>query len=184
MIGQIQGAWNGDPGNGNGARMVRFGDGRERGFEFEIEPELLLVEDDPSDVELTMRILTKRGLAHRVALARDGADAFDFLAGAGEFAGRGHALRPKAVILDLKLPRLGGIELLRLMKDDARLRDIPVVVLTSSSEESDMIEVYRLGANSYVVKPVDFDAYTRVVTTITEYWLGCNAPPIDSHGEP
>ncbi|OLC97178.1 MAG: two-component system response regulator [Gemmatimonadetes bacterium 13_1_40CM_3_70_6] len=133
------------------------------------EIEVLLVEDNPSDVELTLRALQKRNLANRVVVARDGVEALQIL--------EGPAPLPKVVLLDLKLPKLNGLEVLRRMKSDERTKRIPVVVLTSSHEEPDVEESYRLGVNSYVVKPVDFESFATAVAEVGLYWLLLNHPP-------
>ncbi|PYO34792.1 MAG: two-component system response regulator [Gemmatimonadetes bacterium] len=133
------------------------------------EIEVLLVEDNPSDVELTLRALQKRNLANRVVVARDGVEALQLLERA--------EAPPKVVLLDLKLPKLNGLEVLRRMKSDDRTRRIPVVVLTSSHEEPDVEESYRLGVNSYIVKPVDFESFASAVAEVGLYWLLLNHPP-------
>jgi len=133
------------------------------------EIEVLLVEDNASDVELTLRALQKRNLANRVVVARDGVEALQIL--------EGPAPLPKVVLLDLKLPKLNGLEVLRRMKSDERTKRIPVVVLTSSHEEPDVEESYRLGVNSYVVKPVDFESFATAVAEVGLYWLLLNHPP-------
>ncbi len=140
--------------------------------------EVLLVEDTPADAELALRALKKRGLANRVFWVKDGAEAVDFLFGTGAYAGRDVVTnRPKVVLLDLRLPKLSGIEVLRQVKADPRTRAIPVVVVTSSREEVDLEECYRLGVNSYITKPVDFDDFTKVVGELGLYWLLVNKIP-------
>jgi two-component system, response regulator len=132
--------------------------------------EILLIEDNANDAELTLRALKQRNLANRVHLCHDGAEALDFFAdGAGPV--------PKVVLLDLKLPKVDGLEVLRRLKQDNRTKAIPVVVLTSSREEPDIERAYSLGANSYIVKPVDFDAFARAVSDVGLYWLLLNHPP-------
>ncbi len=133
------------------------------------EIEVLLVEDNASDVELTLRALQKRNLANRVVVARDGVEALELL--------QRPAPLPKVVLLDLKLPKLNGLEVLRRLKSDERTRRIPVVVLTSSHEEPDVEESYRLGVNSYIVKPVDFESFASAVAEVGLYWLLLNHPP-------
>jgi len=133
------------------------------------EIEVLLVEDNASDVELTLRALQKRNLANRVVVARDGVEALEVLESAEP--------PPKVVLLDLKLPKLNGLEVLRRLKSDERTRRIPVVVLTSSHEEPDVEESYRLGVNSYIVKPVDFESFASAVAEVGLYWLLLNHPP-------
>ena len=138
---------------------------------------LLLVEDNPQDLEMTMRALRKAALADNIQVARDGAEALDYLFCEGAFAGREIADIPKLVLLDLKLPKIDGIEVLRRLKEDPRTRMIPVVVLTSSQEQRDVVETYRLGVNSYIVKPVDFEGFFEVVRNLGLYWLQLNHPP-------
>ncbi len=139
-----------------------------------IDPvEILLVEDDPSHAEMTLRTLRKHNIANRVQVARDGAEAVDFL-----FAdGPGHNSVPKVILLDLKLPKIDGLEVLRRIKGDPRTRKIPVVVITSSSEDHDLQECYELGVNSYVVKPVDFQQFTDAVRSLGLYWVLLNRLP-------
>ncbi len=139
--------------------------------------EILLVEDNPNDLELALRALKKRNLANKVVVARDGAEALDFIFGTGEYADRDVTARPKVVLLDLKLPKVDGLEVLRRIKADERTKAIPVVVLTSSQEERDVVDSYRLGVNSYIVKPVDFDQFIESVSQLGLYWLVCNKPP-------
>lgn len=134
--------------------------------------EILLVEDNAQDAELTMRALKQRNLANRVHLCRDGAEALDFLAGASSVGAA-----PKVVLLDLKLPKVDGLEVLQRLKSNGRTKGIPVVVLTSSREEPDIEKAYALGANSYIVKPVDFEAFARAVSDVGLYWLLLNHPP-------
>jgi two-component system response regulator len=141
------------------------------------ETEILLVEDNPTDLELALRVFKKHQLAHRIEVARDGAEALDFLFGTGAYADRGSIQIPKVILLDLKLPKIGGLEVLRRIKGDPRTRTIPVVVLTSSREEKDLVESYQLGVNSYIVKPVDFDQFSNCLRDIGMYWLLSNAPP-------
>ena len=133
--------------------------------------EILLVEDSPADVELAIRALKKHNLANQVRIARDGAEALDFLFGAA--AGQA----PKMVLLDLKLPKVDGLEVLRRIKTDPTTRRIPVVVMTSSREERDIVESYELGVNSYIVKPVDFEQFVRAVADLGLYWLVLNQLP-------
>jgi len=140
--------------------------------------EILLVEDNPDDVELALHALRKHKLANTIVVVRDGAEALDFLFGTGAYAGRKANAIPRVVLVDLKLPKVDGIEVLRRIKGDPRTRLIPVVVLTSSQEESDLVESYRLGANSYIVKPVDFEQFTETVRQLGLYWLLLNQPPV------
>jgi two-component system, response regulator len=139
--------------------------------------EILLVEDDPGDAELTLRALRTHKLANQVIHVTDGEQALDFLFCRGAFAGRTVARGPRVVVLDLKLPKVDGLEVLKAMKADPRTGVIPVVVLTSSREERDIVESYRLGVNSYIVKPVDFDKFVEAVHELGLYWLLLNQPP-------
>ena len=141
------------------------------------ETEILLVEDNPTDLELALRIFKKHRIANRIEVARDGVEALDFLFGEGAHASRGTVVIPKVILLDLKLPKIGGIEVLRRVKNDPRTRAIPIVVLTSSREEKDLLESYKLGVNSYIVKPVDFDQFSNCLRDIGMYWLLSNTPP-------
>ena len=141
------------------------------------EVEVLLVEDNASDQELTMRALKKKNLCNRIHVVGDGAEALDFLFGRGEYADRTLADIPKVILLDIKLPKVNGIEVLKQIKENKDLRAIPVVMLTSSKEGPDVQECYRLGANSYIVKPVDFDKFTQAVVDLGFYWLLTNEPP-------
>ncbi len=138
--------------------------------------ELLLVEDNPQDLELAQRALRKANLFNRIHVARDGVEAMDFVFGTGSFAGRRVADELKVILLDLKLPKVDGLEVLRLLKSDPRTRAIPVVVLTSSKEQRDVAESYRLGVNSYIVKPVNFESYAEAVRDLGLYWLLRNQP--------
>ena len=141
------------------------------------EVEILLVEDNPYDAELTIRALKNRGLANKLLTFSDGVEALDFLFGTGEYAGRDMAVRPKVILLDLKLPRISGLEILEKIRDDERTKTIPVVILTSSQEESDIVGGYNLGVNSYMVKPVDFDKFFLAVEELGLYWLLLNKVP-------
>lgn len=140
--------------------------------------EILLVEDNPNDVELTLQALKSSRIANRVEVARDGEEALDFIFGRGAYAGRNPLDNPKLILLDLKLPKVDGIEVLRAVKGDPNLRSVPVVVLTSSREERDIVQTYALGVNSYIVKPVDFEQFTRSVRELGLYWLLLNQPPL------
>jgi two-component system, response regulator len=138
------------------------------------EVEILLVEDDPNDVELALIALRKNHLANAIHIVRDGEEALDFLFCRGSYADRNCEYPPKLVLLDLKLPKVTGLEVLRELKADARTRPIPVVVMTSSREQRDMIEGYRLGVNSYIQKPIDFEQFQKVINDLGYYWLVVN----------
>ncbi len=140
--------------------------------------EVLLVEDNPNDVELTLHAFKKHNLANRVRVVRDGAEALEFIFGTGAYVGRSLNDGPKVILLDLKLPKVDGLEVLRQIKADPRTRSLPVVVLTSSREERDIVESYTLGVNSYIVKPVDFEQFTDAVRQLGLYWLLLNQPPM------
>ena len=142
------------------------------------EVETLLVEDNPYDAELALRALKKSNLANHLAVVTDGEEALDFIFGRGAYGDRKVESGPRVVILDLKLPKVDGLEVLRAIKSDPRTKVIPVVVLTSSKEEKDVIGSYRLGVNSYIVKPVDFDKFVEAVRNLGRYWLLLNQPPI------
>jgi len=141
------------------------------------EVEILLVEDNPNDVELAMRALKKNNLANRVFIVKDGAEALDFIFGRGTHQNRRVENVPRVILLDLKLPKVDGIEVLRSIRSDERTKYIPVVVLTSSSEERDIVETYKLGVNSYIVKPVNFEKFIDVVRELGYYWLLLNHRP-------
>jgi two-component system response regulator len=139
---------------------------------------LLLIEDNPNDEALTLRALRKHHIANRAVVVRDGAEALDWLFVRGQHAGRDVALRPQVVLLDLNLPKLSGIDVLRAIRDNPATRQIPVVILTSSKEDKDLVETYRLGANGYVCKPVSFNEFNEAVNKLGLYWLLLNeAPP-------
>jgi two-component system response regulator len=139
--------------------------------------EILLVEDNPNDVELTMRALQKQNLAGKVFVVKDGAEALEFIFATGAFAARKIENRPKVVLLDLKLPKVDGIEVLRRIKSDERTKHTPVVMLTSSQEERDVLDTYNLGVNSYIVKPVDFSNFVHAVSELGVYWGLLNKLP-------
>ena len=136
--------------------------------------DILLVEDNPNDLELALHALRKNKLANRLEVARDGAEAIDRLLGE-QASGRPV---PQLILLDLKLPKIDGLEVLRRVKSDPRTKKIPVVVLTSSREEQDVVESYQIGVNSYIVKPVDFERFTEIVRQLGFYWLLVNQPPV------
>ena len=138
---------------------------------------ILLVEDNPTDAELTMRALKKSRLANRVVHVVDGEEALDFLFARGAFSDRNVEHGPKVILLDLKLPKVDGLEVLKIIKSDPRTKLIPVVVLTSSKQEKDMVQSYESGANSYIVKPVDFDKFMEAVNALGMYWLLLNQKP-------
>jgi CheY-like chemotaxis protein len=139
--------------------------------------EILLVEDNPQDLELALRALQKANVTNHIQVARDGAEALDFVFGEGAFAGRRLADGPKVILLDLKLPKVDGLEVLKRLKGDPRTRMIPVVILTSSKEQRDVVESYQLGVNSYLVKPVNFERFAEAVRDLGFYWLLLNHPP-------
>jgi CheY-like chemotaxis protein len=139
--------------------------------------EILLVEDNPNDAELTLRALKKHNLANRVVHVSDGEEALDFMFARGAFAARKVEEGPRVVVLDLKLPKVDGLEVLRALKGNPATRAIPVVVLTSSREEKDIIESYQLGVNSYIVKPVEFEKFIVAIRDLGLYWLLLNQPP-------
>jgi two-component system response regulator len=138
--------------------------------------EILLVEDNPDDVELALHALKKNNFSNRIHVVRDGVEALDFIFATGSYEGRDLHAVPRLILLDLKLPRVDGLEVLRRVKADPRTRTIPVVVLTSSREERDIVESYQLGVNSYIVKPVDFQQFTEAVRELGLYWLLLNQP--------
>ena len=139
---------------------------------------ILLVEDNPDDELLAIRALKKNKIMNEVVVARDGAEALDYLFGTGAYAGRDTSVMPQVILLDLKLPKINGHEVLKRLRDDDRTKLLPVVVLTSSKEERDLNESYRLGANSYIRKPVDFSQFSEAIRQLGLYWLVLNeAPP-------
>ncbi len=139
--------------------------------------EILLVEDNPQDAELTIRALKNRNLANNLVHVEDGQAALDFLFREGRYKNRDATLRPRVVMLDLKLPKVDGIEVLRRIRADERTRLLPVVVLSSSREDRDIAEAYKLGVNSYIVKPVDFESFSEAVSNLGLYWLLLNEAP-------
>ena len=140
-------------------------------------PQILLVEDNPNDVKLTLHALSEENLANAIQVARDGEEALDFLFCRGEFANRSFDHPPRLVLLDIKLPKVDGLEVLRAVKGDPRTKAIPVVVISSSREESDLVKSYKLGVNAYIQKPVEFDAFRRAVKQLGLFWLVVNEPP-------
>ncbi len=138
---------------------------------------LLLVEDNTDDVLLTLRALQRANILNEVIVARDGFEAFDYLTAKGQYAGRDTKELPVVVLLDLKMPRMGGLELLHKIRDIRAMKHLPVVILTSSSEDRDICESYNLGANSYIQKPVDFDKFVQAIRTLGLYWLVLNVSP-------
>ena len=139
--------------------------------------DILLVEDNPQDAELTIRALKKRNLADHLLVVEDGVEALDFIFCRGKYAGRAVAQPPKVVLLDLKLPKLDGLGVLRTIKADERMCKIPVVMVTSSNQDLDIRAAYELGVNSYVVKPVNFDSFVEAMSYLGLYWLLVNQPP-------
>ena len=139
--------------------------------------EILIVEDTPQDLELTLRALRKAKLSNHIEVARDGAEALEFIFCEGVHSNRKIQNGPKVVLLDLKLPKVDGLEVLKRIKNDPRTKTLPVVVLTSSKEQKDVVESYRLGVNSYIVKPVNFERFAAAVSELGLYWLLLNHPP-------
>lgn len=141
------------------------------------EIEILLVEDNPADVELTLHALRRNNLANRIHVVRDGEEALDFLFCRGAYAHRRFEQPPRVVLLDLRLPKVDGLEVLRQLKADARTKAIPIVILTASKDEKDLVNGYHLGVNSYIQKPVDFDQFRETVRQLRLYWMLVNEPP-------
>ena len=142
------------------------------------EVEILLVEDNPNDAELAIRALKKNNLANKLLWVKDGAEALDFIFATGEYSRRNVVNGPKVILLDLRLPKVDGMEVLRRVKGDARTQSIPVVVLTSSKEDRDIVQSYKLGVNSFISKPVEFEAFAKTVSELGFYWLLVNQPPV------
>ena len=140
--------------------------------------ELLLIEDNPDEAELTIRSLKRNHLANHLVHIDDGEKALDFIFARGQYAGNTSFMRPKLILLDLNLPKVDGLEILRQIKSDPSTKTIPVVMLTSSKEETDIVKSYKLGVNGYIVKPVDFNSFTKAVADIGLYWLVLNEPPV------
>jgi len=143
--------------------------------------EILLIEDSPEDVEITLRAFQKYDLAHKVHVVRDGEEALDCLFSTGRYAGQAACSNTRLILLDLKLPKVDGNEVLQRCKSDPRTKNIPVVVLTSSKEERDLTNTYNLGVNSYVVKPLDFSQFTEAIRQLSVYWMGLNQLPPEAH---
>lgn len=140
--------------------------------------EILLVEDNLNDAELAIRALKKNNLVNRLIHLKDGSEALDFIFAEGTYAGRDIDILPRVILLDLKMPKVNGIEVLQRLKSDNRTKKIPVVILTSSKEDPDITVCYELGANSYVVKPVQFDGFVKAVNELGMYWMLINQPPV------
>jgi two-component system, response regulator len=140
-------------------------------------PDILLVEDSSSDAELTIRALRKNNIFNKVMHLQDGEEALEYIFATGKYADRNIEEIPKVVFLDLKMPKISGLEVLRKIKSDERTKCIPVVLLTSSKEENDIVNGYKLGVNSYIVKPVEFENFVKVISDIGLYWLLVNQPP-------
>jgi len=143
------------------------------------EVEIVLVEDNPSDAELTIRALKKVNLSNRLIHLKDGAEALDFIFARQAYSGRNINHKPKVILLDIKMPKVDGLEVLKQIKEDDRTKSIPVVIMTSSREQSDIINGYKLGVNSYVVKPVDFGSFAKAVSELGLYWVLLNEKPVD-----
>lgn len=139
--------------------------------------QILLVKDNKSDAKLTIRALKKHDLANNLVHLIDGAQALDFIFGKGEYEGRDTGIKPKVIFLDLKMPKVSGFEVLKLLKNDERTKLIPIVMMSSSKEEQDIVESHKPGVNRYVVKPVDFDNFSKTVSKFGFYWLAVNTPP-------
>lgn len=140
--------------------------------------EILLVEDNQDDLDLTLHVLNRENLANNILVARDGEEALDFLFCRGQYSHRSFADPPRLVLLDLKLPKVHGIEVLKQVKQEPRTRGIPIVILTSSKEERDLVHSYNYGANSYIQKPVDFSEFRQIIKQLGLYWLVVNQPPV------
>lgn len=139
--------------------------------------QILLVEDNPSDAEMTIRALKKSNIANIIIHLNDGVEALDFIYGNGAFAGRDLSLQPRLILLDLKMPRIDGMEVLERLKGDEKTKSIPIVVLTSSNEDPDIERCYQLGVNSYIVKPVGFDNFSKIIGELGFYWMLINKSP-------
>jgi len=143
------------------------------------EVEIVLVEDNPSDAELTIRALKKINLSNHLIHLKDGAEALDFVFARGTYSGRNINHKPRVILLDIKMPKVDGLEVLKQIKGDERTKSIPVVIMTSSREQSDIISSYKLGVNSYVVKPVEFGSFAKAVSDLGLYWVLLNEKPVD-----
>ncbi len=139
--------------------------------------EILLIEDNPHEAELTIRALKRQNLVNKLVHIDDGAEALDFIFSKGKYKANGKVQKPKLILLDLKLPKVDGLEILRQIKADDRTRQIPVVVLTSSKEEKDIVETYKLGVNSYITKPVNFESFSKAIVEVGLYWMLLNESP-------
>jgi two-component system response regulator len=148
------------------------------------ELDILLVEDNQDDMDLALHALRRENLANSIFVARDGEEALDFLFCRGAFAERSFDHPPKLVLLDLKLPKIDGMEVLRQLKSDARTKTIPIIMMTSSKEERDLVNSYELGVNSYIQKPVNFDQFRETVKLVGLYWLVTNQPPVNGATHP
>jgi CheY-like chemotaxis protein len=144
------------------------------------EVEILLVEDNPTDAEMAIRTLAKNNLANKLVWVKDGAEALDFIFATGAYSGRKIGLPPKVILLDLRLPKVDGMEVLRRVKSDERTKQIPVVVLTSSKEDRDVAESYKLGVNSFISKPVEFEEFSATVSKLGLYWMLVNRLPLST----
>ena len=145
--------------------------------------EILLIEDSPDDVEITLRAFQKHDLAKKIHVVRDGEEALECLFSTGRYAGRVACSNPRLILLDLKLPKVDGTEILQRCKSDPRTKSIPVVVFTSSREERDLTDTYNLGANSYIIKPLDLSQFTETIRQVSLYWMGLNQLPPDASSE-
>jgi two-component system, response regulator len=141
------------------------------------EVEVILVEDNADDAELTIRELKKQNLANKFIHLQDGAEALDFIFGTGHYEGKGMTNTPKVILLDLKMPKVNGIEVLQKLKSNPHTKIIPIVILTSSAEDPDIAKCYQLGASSYIVKPMEFNEFTKVIANLGLYWMVLNKPP-------
>jgi two-component system response regulator len=151
----------------------------------ETEIEILLIEDNSSDAELAVRELRRHKFANRIHVIDDGAQALDFIFCRGDYRSRSFSRPPKVILLDMKLPKMDGLQILAAIREDPRTRAIPVVIMTSSSEQKDLIESYKIGVNAFIQKPVDFDDFRRVIERVGMFWLAVNqAPPPEVFGSP